>query len=65
MVIGPAVNPQTYATSCDMILRLMLNNFPAVPEVSLPIVDVRDVAMAHILAIEKPTETNGFRFILA
>ena len=48
-----------------MVLRLMLNNFPAIPEVSLPVVDVRDVAMAHILAIEKPDETNGMRFILA
>ncbi len=41
-----------------MILRMMLNNFPAIPEVSLPIVDVRDVAASHIIAIEKIEETN-------
>lgn len=39
---------------------------PGIPKVSLAIVDVRDVALAHVLAIdpEKINITNGKRYLL-
>mmetsp|Transcript_6854 Transcript_6854/g.12144 ORF Transcript_6854/g.12144 Transcript_6854/m.12144 type:complete len:94 (-) Transcript_6854:711-992(-) len=42
----------------------MLNReMPAVPDMSCPKIDVRDVALAHRLATEKP-DAAGKRFIL-
>lgn len=39
---------------------------PMVPKISFSVVDVRDVARAHILALQKPAEVvNGKRFILS
>ena len=45
---------------CD---RLLTKKMPALPDLSLPIVDVRDVAAAHIAAMEK-SEAAGNRHIL-
>jgi dihydroflavonol-4-reductase len=36
----------------------------AIPRLSFGIVDVRDVALAHVLAMEKPEVSDGQRYIL-
>ena len=47
LVIGPSVN-DSQSTSVDTILRPMNDQLPGVPNLSFSIVDVRDVALAHI-----------------
>ena len=42
----------------------MNGSLPGVPRVNLPIVDVRDVALAHLNAIKVP-EARNQRFILS
>jgi nucleoside-diphosphate-sugar epimerase len=47
------------------IIQNMLNGgFPAFPDIYIPIVDVRDVASAHVLAM-KTAEAAGQRFLLS
>ena len=55
---------ETDDSSSVSIIRDILNGkFPALPHISLPSVDVRDTARAHLVAMEKP-EAAGKRFIL-
>ncbi|KAJ3669344.1 hypothetical protein LUZ60_011294 [Juncus effusus] len=60
MVIGPLLQP-TLNTSSGSILKL-IDGTPTFPNSVMGWVDVRDVAMAHILAYENPS-ANG-RYIL-
>ena len=62
VVIGPFAYPAN-STSVGIIDRLIGNKIPAIPRVSTPLVDVRDVAAAHITAMEKP-EAAGSRYVL-
>ena len=39
-------------------------NIPLMPRLKFGVVDVKDVAMAHLLAFEKPKISNGKRYIL-
>ena len=50
-VLGPLLNKEI-GTSGDVILKLMKGEFPGVPKLGFPIVDVRDVAAAHYNALE-------------
>jgi nucleoside-diphosphate-sugar epimerase len=62
-VIGPALSPATDSESFVQIKNVLKGKmFPGAPDLHFGFVDVRDVAVAHILALEK--ETSG-RFILA
>jgi nucleoside-diphosphate-sugar epimerase len=62
-VIGPALFPATDSESFVQITNVLKGKmFPGAPDLHFGFVDVRDVAVAHILALEK--ETSG-RFILA
>jgi nucleoside-diphosphate-sugar epimerase len=56
MVIGPLLQP-TLNTSCEAILNLV-NGAAAYPNSTYGWVNVKDVAMAHILAFENPS-ANG------
>lgn len=47
--LGPGTN-----SSCDAISQILYNKMPVYPNVSLPMVDVRDVARAHISAALDP-----------
>ncbi|MCB1176270.1 MAG: aldehyde reductase [Leptospiraceae bacterium] len=50
-VLGPSLTKRTDSTSIDTMVRLCNGNFfPAVPELWMGIVDVRDVAKSHILS---------------
>ena len=62
-IIGPVMS-KNVAASPMMIIRMMNNDLPGIPKMIVPVVDVRDVARAHVLALENPNAT-GNRFILA
>ncbi|CAG9533679.1 unnamed protein product [Cercopithifilaria johnstoni] len=58
-VVGPVLSDQRHG-SARIIRRMMdYHTFPAAPKVSLGMVDVRDVARAHIRAMEC-ANCNGF-----
>ncbi len=63
LVLGPALDDDIGA-SLDIIRLFVTGAYPAVPPVSYPIVDVRDVATLHIKAYETP-DTGGRRLIAA
>ena len=42
----------------------MNGKYPGLAKISIPIVDVREVAKAHLIAIIKPQAANG-RFIVS
>jgi nucleoside-diphosphate-sugar epimerase len=62
-VIGPLLN-NDQGTSGELIRKLMVREMPACPEIGFAPVDVRDVALAHRLAMERP-EAPGNRYICA
>jgi len=62
-VAGPLSGPEI-GTSGEVVGRLMRRELPACPEIGFATVDVRDVALAHRLAIETPAAA-GHRFIIA
>ena len=62
MVFGPNLNKAQFSSG-DVIKKLMMREFPGIPKISMGIVDVRDVAEAHLQAILKPEAANK-RFIL-
>lgn len=62
-IAGPLSGPEI-GTSGEVVGRLMRRELPACPELGWACVDVRDVAIAHRLASEKP-EAAGQRFIAA
>lgn len=61
-VLGPVANDDM-STSIELVRKLMTGEVPAIPEVGFGIVDVRDVARAHHLALDVPAEVvRGERF---
>jgi len=50
LVFGPVLNSHV-GTSAGMVKRILRRELPACPDVGLPLVDVRDVAGAHIAAM--------------
>ncbi|MGW0180673.1 NAD-dependent epimerase/dehydratase family protein [Nocardia sp. NPDC003345] len=63
MVLGPVLSRAT-STSHEPIRRLLAREVPGVPRVGWSVVDVRDLAVAHRLALETP-EAAGKRYICA
>jgi nucleoside-diphosphate-sugar epimerase len=62
-VLGPLLNADQ-GTSGELVRKLMAREMPACPEIGFAPVDVRDVATAHRLAMERP-EAAGNRYICA
>ena len=60
MVIGPSISPSLNTTN-QMIRDIMTGVYPGIMDVNWGFVDVRDVAKAHILAME--TETASGRYL--
>lgn len=61
-ILGPSQTPRTDSTSINFMRSMANGTFRlGVPRLSMGMVDVRDVAQAHILALEKQAEG---RFIL-
>jgi nucleoside-diphosphate-sugar epimerase len=60
-VFGPVLGPD-YSTSVLLIQRLMSGRVPGSPRLSFGVVDVRDVAELHIIAMTHPA-AKGERFL--
>ena len=61
-VLGPAMSADVSA-SLELVQQPMQNKVPAFPKLTFGIVDVRDVALAHVAAMEIP-EAAGERFLV-
>lgn len=61
-VLGPAMSADVSA-SLELVQQPMQNKVPAFPKLTFGIVDVRDVALAHVAAMELP-EAAGERFLV-
>ncbi|MBV7267320.1 NAD-dependent epimerase/dehydratase family protein [Erythrobacter ani] len=55
-VLGPVPNDDL-STSIALVQRLVTGEIPAIPDLGFGIVDVRDVAKAHLLALDAPEES--------
>lgn len=62
-VMGPVMGP-SISGSNEAILSMLTGRMPVMANVALPIVDVRDVAAAHVAAVGAPG-AEGRRFLLA
>lgn len=60
-VLGAPLD-DNFGTSINIIDRLMRGKDPMVPDLGFPIVDVRDIALMHIRAMETP-DSIGMRII--
>jgi nucleoside-diphosphate-sugar epimerase len=60
-IYGPVLGPD-YAVSVELVERLLNGALPGCPQLSFGIIDVRDVADLHLLAMTKP-EAKRERFI--
>ncbi len=63
LVLGPLLDA-TYGSSVGLVKRLLDGRDPMVPNFAFPLVDVRDVAVMHLRALERP-ETAGRRYLAA
>jgi dihydroflavonol-4-reductase len=59
LVIGPSLTPGLN-TSNHIIVEALTGVFPAIMELTWGMVDVRDVALAHILALENPAASGRY-----
>jgi len=60
LVLGPLLSADT-STSLQIVIQIMKKALPAIPRINFTMVDVRDVADAHIRAMNTP-EAAGKRF---
>jgi dihydroflavonol-4-reductase len=60
-VFGPVLGPD-YSTSIMLVRRLVDGDVPGLPNMSFGVVDVRDVASLHLLAMTSPA-AKGQRFL--
>ncbi len=60
-IFGPSLSPDL-SSGFEMLKKLLDGTMKAIPDICLGIVDVRDVAELHILAMENP-EAKGQRFL--
>lgn len=60
-VFGPVLSAD-FSTSIEIVKRMMDGALPAVPRMAFGVVDVRDVADLHLLAMTRP-EAAGERFL--
>ena len=63
-VLGPSLGATGDGTSETMIANMIGGKMPAVPNVAMGMVDVRDIARLHVAALEAP-HVSGKRFIAA
>ena len=62
-MLGPAFVGAGFSSG-DLISSLINSKYPGLPRTSFPMVDVREVANAHLQALKRPEAANK-RFILA
>jgi nucleoside-diphosphate-sugar epimerase len=63
LVLGPILDDD-YGTSGEVVRKLMTREMPGCPDIGWAMVDVRDVAMAHLAAMTHP-DAVGQRFVCA
>ena len=63
-VMGPQLGNDLDGASTQIVSQLISGQFPMIPALSFPFIDVRDVAKLHLKAMVTP-EANGKRFIAA
>ena len=63
-VLGPSLGAPGEGTSETMITNMIHGKMPAIPDLAMGMVDVRDIASLHVKALETPNLT-GKRFIAA
>ena len=63
LVLGPLLSGE-WSTSGEAIKKILDRELPAIPDLNFAVVDVRDVAAAHVAAMTVP-EAGGQRFICA
>lgn len=63
LVLGPLLAPEV-GTSGEVVRKLMKRELPGLPDIGWAVVDVRDVADAHVAAMTAPGAA-GQRFIVA
>jgi dihydroflavonol-4-reductase len=61
LVLGPLLSPD-WGTSGEIVKRIIDFSVPAIPNISMSMVDVRDVATAHLAAMVVPA-AKGQRFL--
>lgn len=65
MVVGPLLSEIAYkATSSKQVKQLLIGSAPVLPRTRIPIVDVRDVSICHVRALDLNRVVDGKRFIL-
>lgn len=57
MVLGP-VESADFSASVELVQQLLSGAMPMAPDLGFPIVDVRDIAALHVLALETPGLAN-------
>lgn len=62
-ILGPLLDDDA-GTTGQLVVRMLRGGMPAAPSVVLGWVDVRDVAAAHLAAMER-SEAGGHRFIVS
>jgi len=62
-ILGPTFTTENF-TSAEFFVSMFRREFPGVPKICWDVIDVRDCALAHVRALEKP-ESDGKRYILA
>jgi dihydroflavonol-4-reductase len=63
LILGPLLHRER-TTSVEVVRRLLSRDVPLVPKIGFHVVDVRDLAAAHRLAMESP-DAAGNRYICA
>jgi dihydroflavonol-4-reductase len=63
MVLGPVLG-RDFSTSLEAVKKLLEGAMPGLPRLGFPVVDVRDVADAHVKALTLPG-IDGERFLVA
>lgn len=61
LVLGPPLDKRT-GSSLQVLQRMMGGKDPMVPRLGMPVVDVRDIAMMHVRALQRE-DSIGSRFI--
>lgn len=60
--MGPAFVGAGFSSG-DLVTNLINGKYPGLPKISIPVVDVRECATAHLHALKKPEVANK-RFVL-
>ena len=62
-VFGPSLSGDLTGASMSMFTQMILGKMPMIPQASINMSDVRDIAKIHVLALENE-KANGNRFIV-